>query len=114
MVKEERKLAVLAAMPATRPQIAKKLKWSHDSVRLTVNVLRDEGRCHVGGWVKKGGLLRGGSPAAIYHAGAGEDVPKTAEFMVLLPAPEKKSAVQKIVNAAPHRDPMVAALFGPA
>ena len=63
--------AVLAAIPGTRAQIAKKASVSSSSVGKWLAILRDEGVIHVGDWKRSKG---GGAKQPVFVLGPGEDV----------------------------------------
>jgi hypothetical protein len=121
----------LAAMPNSVPAIAVDTGMPQTSTLRIVKQLHDEGLCRVGDWQRS---IRG-LPSAIYHAGAGEDVPcrlkkftpaqKTARYLRnvknnpdlgvkrdLTVARDRNRYWEKV--ATERRDPMIAALFGPA
>ena len=92
------KRAVLAAMPATQLELRERLRIGKDTSRLVLHQLRAAGQCHIGSYKHVGKR-----PSRVYHAGPGEDV-----------EPLPYLGREKRTEGAVSRDPLVAALFGPA
>lgn len=122
---------ILAAMPATVPKIAEATGMPQTSTLRIVKALYDEGKCHEGGWQR----AARGLAAAIYHAGEGQDQP--CRLKKFTPAQKDKRHRRKLKTdpalsekyeakmakdrsrywdkkATTRRDPMIAAVFGPA
>lgn len=111
-VTEERKQELLAAMPGTHEHLRTALGIGKDTLRLTLNALKSEGRCHIGAWEKRGNAVRGAKMLEVFHAGPGKDAPRAGgAAKSKQPKPEQ---VEKVVIRAARRDPLVEALFGPA
>lgn len=92
---------ILAAMPGTISDLADRADATAAGVAGHIRALRAQELCHIGGW----NTPRKGGPAAIHHAGPGEDVPN--------PRPRMAEKVAREVGAIPPRDAITAALFGP-
>lgn len=102
MISEKSIQAVLKALPATELQAQERTKLSRYSVVKAIRALRQSKQCHVGGWKQIGK-----KPSRVFHPGEGKDVEP--------PAPMKQSEARPIFSSRmPRRDPLVAALFGPA
>lgn len=122
---------VLKAMPLAAVDIAAALGVAATTVQRIVDNLHESGKCHVGEWRR---AVRG-SFVAIYYLGDGEDAP--CRLKKLTQAQKDKRYKRKMKNdpelsarfdaraakgrarywekkAATVRDPMLAAMFGPA
>lgn len=102
MITEELKRAVLKAMPATQAEILDKVRIGKDKCRLVLRALKAADRCHVGDWARIGK-----KPSRIFHAGPGKDVKPP-------PASKHAQARPERIGNFVKRDPLVAALYGPA
>lgn len=122
--KRRRRAQILATLPATQLMIRQKTKIGQATISRWCNDLVASGDAHIGAWVRS---PTGGPFAAVYHAGPGQEAP--CELQPLTHAQlsrryrdrqrrveirEKAYREAKARALVPRRDPMVAALFGPA
>lgn len=115
---------VFAALPATQAQIREKTGLGAGTVCRWIKALHEDGEIHIGVWIRTGGKW-----AAFYHPGAGKDEPaptpktkaersrkyirkakETGRYEVMLAKERARYWKKKGIK----RDPLVAALFGPA
>jgi hypothetical protein len=121
----------LAVLPGTRAQIASRTGLSREGLRKRLRILRDEKQVFIGGWERLPDGEFGCHWIPVYHAGPGPDVPcrfrrKTPEqnYAAFVRRARESGALDTImakkrarywkIKAQQQRDPLVAALFGPA
>jgi len=102
MTIERTQARILAAMPGTLTELAERGYTTKVTAGVHVKAMRAEKRCHIGGW----NIPPKGAPAAIHHAGPGEDVPD--------PRQRRPETASRPMGKIPPRDPITTALFGPA
>lgn len=122
---------VLAALPGTRAQIAARTGLKRTWLRELLRALRNDQQAHIGAWERLPEGERGLRWIPVYYAGPGPDVPcrfrrKTAaqNYAAYLRRARESGAIDTILakkrtrywklKAQQQRDPLVAALFGPA
>lgn len=122
--KRRRRAQILATLPATQLMIRQKTKIGQATISRWCNDLVASGDAHIGAWVRS---PTGGPFAAVYHAGPGQEAPcdlaplthaelsrRYRDRQRRVEIREKAYREAKARALVPRRDPMVAALFGPA
>lgn len=112
-IPKKRRQALIEALPGTLKELAERLQVQPATVGIWVISLCGEGGAHIGEWRKQS---RQGPPVRVYHSGPGPDVPcdLPTNGRNLRMAGADFVGGRKVVRAYPKRDPITAALFGPA
>lgn len=125
--KRARRARILAMLPSTQLRIHKRTKISQATISRWLADLVECEEAHIGGWQRS---PTGGPFAAVYHPGPGEEAPcrlqplSVKELSRRYYKRKKDEAAQHlrdieksrawIADFIPQRDPLTAALFGPA
>lgn len=125
--KRARRARILAMLPATQLRIHKRTKIGQATISRWLADLVACEEAHIGGWQRS---PTGGPFAAVYYPGPGEEAPCTLEPLSVAElsrryylrkkqeAAEHQRDIEKaaawIADFTPQRDPLTAALFGPA